>query len=317
MSENNTERPNALKVGRDYTQEKVSKVSNLAHRMAEVAQARLEATTRELMQVAQVLCFTGLPYRRTADRALVRRARTSSGDTITVTFRAMIDGIDIPFGTDRSLLHWITHRAVVTKNPFIPISSASEYLRDMGMSASGPNIKRVREAFQRIASFAIVVQRETGASSEQLIMPIIQAARMPRSLRSTPKGAQLPLLPPSGDEQGFTLSEAVFREFMQYHVPTLAKMIEVTRESPQTQDCMLFLQWRSFAAKSETCIPWDALRQQLWNEDSNPWRIKGRFEEAIKALQIAWPQLNARATTRGLEIGPPHRGEQFLPGTSN
>jgi hypothetical protein len=59
---------------RDYSLEKASKKSNLAHRMAEVAQARQEATTRELMQVAQVLCFTGLPYRRTLDRAIVRQA---------------------------------------------------------------------------------------------------------------------------------------------------------------------------------------------------------------------------------------------------
>ena len=113
---------------RDYSLERSSKKGNLALRMAEVSQARLEVTTRELMQVAQVLCFTGLPYRRTTDRAIVRQARTASGDTIKVTFRAMIDGVYIPFGTDRSLLHWITHRAVVTKSPFIPISSASEYL---------------------------------------------------------------------------------------------------------------------------------------------------------------------------------------------
>ena len=301
---------------RDYKAEDDAKKGKLAHRMSEVAQARLEVTTRELMQVAQVLCFTGLPYRRTTDRAIVRQARTAAGDTIKVTFRAMIDGVDIPFGTDRSLLHWMTHRAVVTKSPFIPMSSASEYLRDMGMAPSGQNIKRVREAFQRIASFALVVQRDSGVNTDQIIMPIIRSSRMPRSMQATQKGAQLPLLAQEGEEQGFMLDEAVFREFMQYHVPTLAKMIEVTRESPQTQDCMLFLQWRSFAARSETCIPWDALRQQLWNEDSNPWRIKGRFEEAIQALQIAWPQLNARATTRGLEIGPPHQGKQFLPGTS-
>ena len=133
--------------------------------MAEVAQARLEATTRELMKVAQVLCFTGLPYRRSTERAIMRQARTAAGDTIKVTFRAMIAGIDIPFGTDRSLLHWMTHRAVITKSPFIPVSLASEYLRDIGMAPSGQNIKRVREAFQRIASFALVVQWDSGSNT--------------------------------------------------------------------------------------------------------------------------------------------------------
>ena len=54
-------------------------------------------------------------------------------------------------------------------------------------------------------------------------------------MRSTLKGGMLPLLTPQGDEQGFLLGEAVFRKFLQDYVPTLAKMIEVTRESPQTQ----------------------------------------------------------------------------------
>ena len=122
----------------------------------------------------------------------------------------MIDGIDIPFGTDRSLLHWMTHRAVITKSPFIPMSSASEYLRDMGMAPSGQNIKRVREPSQRIASFALVVQRDSGSNTEQLIMPVIRSLKMPRGMRSTLKGGMLPLLTPQGDEHGFLLGEAVF-----------------------------------------------------------------------------------------------------------
>lgn len=34
--------------------------------------------------------------------------------------------------------------------------------------------------------------------------------------------------------------------------------------------------------------------------------------EAISALRIAWPEINADATIKGLTIGPPHSGKQFL-----
>ena len=124
-------------------------------------------------------------------------------------------------------------------------------------------------------------------------------------MRSTLKGGMLPLLTPQGDEEGFLPGEAVFREFLQYYVPTLARMIEVTRESPQTQRLPAVLVMEKLAARPEP-VSWDSLRQQLWNEDLIPWRMRSRFQQAIKALQIAWPQLNARATTRGLEIEPPH-----------
>jgi len=299
------------KPARNYKAEALSRQGNLALKMAEVKQARLEATTSELMQVAQVMCFCGLPYKRTSEQSVIRQARTASGDTITVTFRAMIAGVDIPFGTDRSLLHWIFHRAVMNGDPFIEMSSTGQYLRDMGITDTGGNIKRVREAFQRIASFALVVQRE-GTDYEQLIMPIIKAARLPRGLRFTPANSQKPLQPLSGKKMGFTIADDVFREVMAHHVPALTKMLQVTRESPQMQDAMLFLQWRSFAARSETFIPWAALREQMWTEDTNPWRMKARFADAIKALGLAWPQLNAEALTKSLRIGPPRGGTQFL-----
>ena len=75
---------------------------------------------------------------------------------------------------------------------------------------------------------------------------------------------------------------------------------------------MMFLQWRSFSAREESLIPWAQMRDQMCQDDSNPYRMRSRFQEAIEALKIAWPALNASAETRGLRIGPPIGGEQFL-----
>ena len=303
---------------RNYSTEKNAGKGNLALRMVEVKEARLEASTMELMLIAQIMVFCALPYRRSSERRIVRRARTGKGSTVTVTFQAMMDGVDIPFGSDRTLLHWVTHHALMTRSPFVPLSSASQFLKDMGMSTSGQNIQRVKEAFRRIASVAIVVVRdnESSVNTQQIIMPIARAAALPKRLRKDKGQGQISLLPveESIDDEpaGFQLDEAVFREFAQFHVPTLRKLLEVTRESPQVQDYMMFLQWRSFSAKEESLIPWSQMRDQMCQDDSNPYRMRSKFQEAIEALKIAWPALNASAETRGLRIGPPVKGEQFL-----
>lgn len=305
---------------RNYDAEKIASKGNLALRMVEVKEARLEASTMELMLIAQIMVFCGLPYRRSTERRIVRKARTGRGSTVSVTFQAMMDGVDIPFGSDRTLLHWVTHHALMTKSPFVPLSSASQFLRDMGMSTSGQNIQRVKEAFRRIASVAIVVVRDDDKSvnTQQIIMPIARTALLPKRLRKNKHEGQISLLPEEQtfqDEEpaGFRLDDAVFKEFSQFNVPTLRKLLEVTRESPQIQDYMMFLQWRSFSAKEESLIPWNQMREQMCQDDSNPYRMRSRFQEAIEALRIAWPALYAVAETKGLRIGPPRGGEQFLP----
>jgi hypothetical protein len=305
---------------RNYNVEKTAGRGNLALRMVEVKEARHEASTMELMLIAQIMVFCGLPYRRSADRRIVRKARTGKGNTVTVTFQAMVDGVDIPFGSDRTLLHWVTHHALMTRSAFVPLSSASQFLRDMGMSTSGQNIQRVKEAFRRIASVAIVVLRDNDSSvnTQQIIMPIARSAALPKRLRKREVSQQISLLPDeeegAGIEEpaGIRLDDAVFREFSQFHVPTLRKLLEVTRESPQIQDYMMFLQWRSFSAREESLVPWSQMREQMCQDDSNPYRMRARFQEAIEALRIAWPALNATAESRGLRIGPPKKGEQFL-----
>jgi hypothetical protein len=302
---------------RNYNEEKTAGKGNLALRMVEVKEARFEASTMELMLIAQIMVFCGLPYRRSSDRRIVRKARTGKGSTVSVTFQAMVDGVDIPFGSDRTLLHWVTHHALMTRSAFVPLSSASQFLRDMGMSTSGQNIQRVKEAFRRIASVAIVVVRDNASSvnTQQIIMPIARSAALPKRLRRTRVPGQLSLMPDALEDDepaGFHLDDAVFREFSQFHVPTLRKLLEVTRESPQIQDYMMFLQWRSFSAREESMIPWAQLREQMCQDDSNPYRMRARFHEAIEALKIAWPSLNATAESRGLRIGPPAHGEQFL-----
>ena len=306
--------------GRNRKGEDSASRGQLALAMVELREAREDPDyAKDLMQVAQVMIFCGLPYQRTDAREIVRKARMATGDFVTVTFKAMVAGIDMPYGADRTLFHWMTHQAVATRNPFIPLSSASQFLHDMEMSTGGPNIKRVKEAFERIAAMAIVVERRQDGAMQRVIMPLVRATNLPDVLRP---GEQMPL--PGAKaltrhradrverEYGFRLDDSVFQEFTNFHVPVLRKLLQVTRQKSQMQDYMMFLVHRSYGAASTSCIPWRSLLEQIWHDDTNTRRIRPRMAEAIEALRIAWPELNADATVKGLIIGPPHGGKQFL-----
>ena len=303
--------------GRNRKGEDTASRGQLALAMVELREAREDPDyAKDLMQVAQVMIFCGLPYQRTEAREIVRKARMASGDFVTVTFKAMVAGIDMPYGADRTLFHWMTHKAVATRDPFIPLSSASQFLHDMAMSTGGPNIKRVKEAFERIAAMAIVVERRQDGAMQRVIMPLVRATNLPSTLQP---GEQMQLLESRPRERhrtereyGFRLDDAVFKEFTNFHVPVLRKLIQATRQKSQIQDYMMFLVHRSYGAGSTTCIPWRSLLEQIWHDDTNTRRIRPRMTEAIEALRIAWPELNADATVKGLIIGPPHGGKQFL-----
>lgn len=302
---------------RDRRGEDAASKGQLALAMAELREAREDPNYgKELMQVAQVMIFCGLPYQKTDAREITRQARMGNGDFVTVTFKAMVPGIDMPYGADRTLFHWMTHQAVLTKDPFIPLSSASQFLNDMSMSTGGPNIKRVREAFERVAAMAIVVERRHEGSLQRVIMPLVRATNLPDTIRP---GEQMQLLDAPAREKnrfeqnyGFRLDDAVFKEFTNFHVPVLRKLIQATRQKSQMQDYMMFLVHRSYGAMSTSCIPWPSLLEQLWHEDTNTRRIRSRMSEAIEALRIAWPEMNAEASAKGLIIGPPRGGKQFL-----
>lgn len=85
---------------------------------------------------------------------------------------------------------------------------------------------------------------------------------------------------------GFRLGDKIFKEILKHHVPVPFALLKATRKSAQLQDMMLFLHWRSYAAQAESPIPWQNLREQLWQKDNTTRRIRPRFKSAIEALKV-------------------------------
>lgn len=287
----------------------------LANTLMELHEQRRDEQWTELIMVAQCLIVCGLPYNNTKERQIVRKARMADGSYVSVAFTAALPGVDLPFGSDRTLLHWMVGRAIKSKSPIVTWKTAREFLHDAGMNEdSGKNINDLRGRYRRLSGLAITVERVTTESQSHLILPIIEESHLPSSLdvRKESQGAR----PLFDEPHGFKLNARFFSEVLAHHIPMPWELIKQTRKQSQLQDLMMFLSWRVFSAKSSSLVPWERLREQLWQEDSNSRRIRARFKDAITALKMVWPDLKAEAKPEGLWVAP-LKGDGLLPSSGD
>lgn len=282
------------------------------HPLVNVAVARhFGELSGEVYQVAQALILCGLPYEPTPKSKITRRAMLADGSRVAVTFSTALEG-SMPYGSDRCLLHFLLDKAVKTRSRFVSWETGTEFLDAMKMAPGGKNRRDLRKRFARLRGLTIGVERTGPNSSDTEVMPVIRRSRLPTSLDQRAEKKGQGALPLDGDVlYGVELDELFFQELMLHHVPISRELISSTRKQSQLQDLMLFLCWRCYAAQSESLIPWEYLRQQLWQEDTNRQRIRTRFAAAIKVLRSIWPELKAEAKSNGLWVAPP-RGRVYL-----
>jgi hypothetical protein len=269
----------------------------------------------EIFQVAQALILCGLPYDKTDQIRITRTARVADGSVVSVTFTVAAKGGEMPYGSDRTLLHFLFNRAVRSNSRFISWETATEFLKAMDIGDSGKNYRDLRARFDRIRGLIISVERQTFASTQTNTTPVIRRSHLPTSVdvHAAKKGQSLLPIDSTSIVFGVELDETFFEDLKRYHVPVPAVIIKTTRNKSQLQDIMLFLHWRCYAAKKPSLIEWEHLRLQLWQDDTNERRIKSRFADAIAALRILWPELQAEALKTGLMVAPPLRGRYLIP----
>lgn len=299
------------KAKRNRKEEDSKAKHRLASTLMELHEQRRDEQWTELIMVAQCLIVCGLPYNNTKERQIVRKARMADGSYVSVAFTAALPGVDLPFGSDRTLLHWMVGKAIKSKSAMVTWKTAREFLHDAGMNEeSGKNINDLRGRYRRLSGLAITVERVTAQSQSHLILPIIEESHLPSSLDLRKESlGERPLI---DEPHGFKLNDRFFAEVLAHHIPMPWELIKQTRKQSQLQDLMMFLSWRVFSAKTISLVSWDRLREQLWQEDSNPRRIRARFKDAIAALKMVWPELKAEAKSEGLWIAP-LKGDGLLP----
>jgi hypothetical protein len=308
-----TELAPTLKPKRDNQAERVRARGNRALRAAEVRIA-LAADNTDVMQLAQALILCGLPYRLTEERQISRKARLGDGSTITVTFTALSADASMPFGSDRTLLHYLLDKAVKSGNRYVSWDTAKEFMEQMGMKGTGGKAySDLRERFDRLRGLGIFVSRKGAGRNETSNMSAISRSRLPSSLDLNAENiGQNPLPLSETVRYGVEIGTELYNDLIKHHVPVPTELLIQTRGNAQLQDICIFLFWRCFAAQSPSIIPWASVREQLGSADSNPRRIKVRFAEAIKFFQTFWPEMQAEARPEGVWVAPPRDGKYLL-----
>lgn len=320
-----------LRKPRDRTRESIKTAQNRASALVELRNQRQDGAWKELIYVSRYLVAMSLPYEPTKERQIVKSARLGDGSRVHLQLTASIPGVDLPYGSDRTLLHWLLDQIArqlreaketmgddpdsLERARFVRWTTASDYLRDMDLDAgSGKNHSDLRGRYRRLSGLSIGLRIE-GPDRETLVnIPLIESANLPTSIdvQAETLGQQRLDLDGGDLSFGVLFAKRLVTTMMESAVPFPKEILRRTRKQSQMQDYWLFLAWRSYGAQKSALIPWDEVREQLWHQDQTTRRIKQRFREAIQALHLIWPELQAEAREKGLWIAPPRHGVQLM-----
>jgi hypothetical protein len=311
---------------RNRLKERIAAAQRRASTLVDLRTQRQDDALKDLIFISRYLVAMSLPYNPSKDRQITKSARLGDGRRVHLQLNAAVPGVDLPYGSDRTLLHWLLDQIarqvrdarqagasgdILEQARFVRWESASDYLRDMGLSTdSGKNYSDLRGRYRRLAGLSIGLRIE-GPTGERIHnIPLIERADLPSSIDWQAEN--------SGQQRlvdldfGVLFSRRLVEALMESAVPFPKEILRRTRKQSQMQDYWLFLAWRSYGAGSASLIPWSEVQEQLWQQDQTTRRIKLRFKDAIMSLRVIWPELQAEVKEKGLWIAPPKGGAQLI-----
>ena len=174
------------------------------------------------------------------------------------------------------------------------------------MTDGEENYQRVKEGFRRLTGLAITVEIEANGEESGAIIPLLDGWYLPQSIDSHPKLSQ-PWL--EEDQYGFVLSRELCEHGRKHCVRIPRAMWRLLKGKPRKVGILLWLYTRAWAAKSESLVKWEIIREQLWYDESNPRKLPGEMKNAVSLLCVMWPGANIRAVKDGLVFG---RAKSYL-----
>jgi hypothetical protein len=313
-------------VPRDRMREGIRSAQRKASTMVALREQRQDDALKDLIFISRYLVAMSLPYSPMKERQITKSARLGDGRRVHLQLSAAVPGVDLPYGSDRTLLHWLLDQIarqvreaqkagadgdVLEQARFVRWDSAAGYLRDMGLATdSGKNYADLRARYRRLSGLSIGLLIEGPTRDTMHNIPLIERADLPSSIDWSAESAGQQRLVDL--DFGVLFSRRLVEALMESAVPFPKEILRKTRKQSQMQDYWLFLAWRSYGAKNPSLIPWSEVQEQLWQQDQNLRRIKTRFREAISALKIVWPELQAEAQEKGLRVAPPKGGVQLI-----
>jgi len=337
---------NAARKPRRYIDEENRSQMKLIDIIGTLRDQRDHGDMIDMWQVAQALIVCGLPYDEVKATQWQKKARLGDGSELQVSFAATQKGVSLPFGQDRGPLYYLINCAIrkykqieeslppdldeeerkkrLDTARFVEWSTAADYLDTMGKRKDGAQYKALKERLQRLRFCAISVRRVTKNTDESLVAPLVRASRVPQWAK-TSKMDDVRVLPiTTGMEKveqpcGFELGIEFFHDIVKFHGPVPEDVIKTLLTRPKYLDLFILMQWRAFAAKTDSFIPFSDLRDQIGTSDTNDSRLAADLRKTIALVRgTGWKEFRAevrvyrnRQRASGLLIGPPLNGVQF------
>lgn len=298
---------------RDYAAERAAAKQRKIDALVRLRQMRNDNVLgQQMFQMSQAfITCSVMRYSPTTERQISHTARLA-GSVLTVTLTAGLKDVALPFGTDRTLLYWIFDKAVKSGSPFVSLDNIAAYLDEMGMEDCGPNRTDLIDRMERLFGMVIGIERTNEDVTDAELLRVFSRSRLPKGSRFHSKYKPSAVPEEYRGKIGMLISPEVFADLKKYHVAVPLEVIKLHRDKPRMLDISLFLYWRSFAAQSESIIPWNSMQEQLGHPDSNPWRLRETVKAAIQMWKTIWPEFNCESNVEGVWIRPPKKGSYLL-----
>lgn len=255
------------------------------------------------MCLVKVLLACPLPYRPTALRQVTRRTRFQN-QWVTITYTACRPSIELPFGADNKLMHWLFDLGIRQAqdalngggSDVIRYRSTRNFLTDCGMTDAKANYETVKNGFRRLTGLAITVEFENNCEERGAIIPLLDQWCLPRSIAQAAgvrKGRTL-------DEYGFVLSNQLREHSEAYSVRVPRQLWRLLKGKPLQSALLLWMFHRAWSAEGESKIKWEILRNQFWYDDSNPRRLPQCVRRVVSLLLAMWPTATVHVENDGL-----------------
>jgi hypothetical protein len=289
-----------------------------------------KALSGDRLYAAQILLLAGLPIRAPVQQTPIRRrTRLGDGTLISVTFSPTDEGIPLPYGSDRLMVFFLTNKAYSQKSNVFRWNCVDEFINFFDLTGdSGGSYRRVQERFIRVAYMHItveVVEPAMGNEPSKVTMisaPLIDGIRL-HGVRVEEGKWAIPETPGKmlAGVDLVRVGENFFNHWLNSeHQPAIPIPMEIfrsktIRQSARLMDYAIFLYYRSYAAASDSFIPWAMLMEGFEQQ-----RLKDTtrdFREALAELgrlPHPFPLIQADIDPKGLYIKALPIGTEYFKG---
>jgi Plasmid encoded RepA protein len=262
-----------------------------ARRLIEIATGVLADDGDDHVFTHPVLCLTILPHRARPEHEIWKRV--NGPYTLMVQPTADHDGTyyGVPHGSKaRLILLYLQTEAVKTNSRMIELgTSMRRWLRNMGVTITGPNYQEVRRQAQKIER-ALVSFTFTGGDATVSWQDTIIRGSFER--------------PCSDEVRTVELSESFFKSITERPVPVCEAAIRLLGERCMALDLYLWLAYRLHSLQRPTMVSWTSLHSQFGAATRLLKHFKPHFAREIEAALAAYPDARVDLHEDGIRLHP-------------